>query len=53
MDTIIVLLVVLTAVGFIGRRIFLAMRAARSAKAGCADCGCGSSGGSETDWSKS
>lgn len=54
MDSIVVLLVVLTAVFFIGRRVFTSVRAARMAKDGCAtDCGCGTSASGKTDWSKS
>lgn len=53
MDTILVVLIVLSAAAFIGRRIFVSVRSARRAKAGCSDCGCGTGAGSETDWSKS
>ncbi|MEO7362290.1 MAG: FeoB-associated Cys-rich membrane protein [Gemmatimonadaceae bacterium] len=54
MDRIIVGLIVLTAVFFIGRRVYASVRAARSAKDGCAsDCGCGTSASGGTDWSKS
>lgn len=53
-DGLVVLLVVLIAVTFIGRRIFVAVRSARNAKAGCgSDCGCGSAPTGTSDWSKS
>lgn len=54
MDSVIVALIVLTAVFFIGRRVMGAVKSARAAKNGCAtDCGCGESAGSTGDWSKS
>lgn len=54
MDGIIVGLIVLTAAFFIGRRVFVSVKAARNAKHGCAtDCGCGTSAPGGTDWSKS
>ena len=52
-NTIGVALIVLIAATFIGRRIWGSVQSARSAKAGCSDCGCGTSGASEGDWSKS
>lgn len=55
MDSIVVGFVVLIAATFIGRRVFVAVRSARNAKAGCAtDCGCGTTGAATGgDWSKS
>ncbi len=54
MDGVVVAAIVIIAATFIGRRIFLAVRSARSAKDGCAsDCGCGTSSPSGSDWSKS
>jgi len=53
-DGVVVVAIVLIAATFIGRRIFLAVRSARNAKAGCAsDCGCGTSSPAGSDWSKS
>lgn len=53
MDRIIVALIVLLAVVFIGRRVVASISAARRAKAGCSDCGCGSTTNTTADWSKS
>jgi hypothetical protein len=53
MDTILVVLIVLSAAAFIGRRIFVSVRSARRAKEGCSDCGCGADSSAEADWSKS
>jgi hypothetical protein len=41
-DTLVVMAVVLLAAGFIARRVWLAVRAARKPAGGCGpDCGCG------------
>lgn len=46
MDTLIVLLIVLFAAGFLGRRVARSWQTARAASSGCAsDCGCGPSAG--------
>jgi hypothetical protein len=51
-STIVVALIVLTAVTFIGRKAWTSLQRSRSNKAGCSDCGCGSSASDKTDWSK-
>ena len=50
MDTIIVAVVVLAAVGFMVRRVARAIASARSPKSGCSDCG-SSNAGTSNDWS--
>jgi hypothetical protein len=52
-NTLGVALIVLLAAAFIGRRVWSSVQSARSAKAGCSDCGCGTSSSAKTDWSKS
>lgn len=52
MQTLIVALIVLTAVAFIGRRVFSSVRAARKKDEGCSTCGCDASTSSKSDWAK-
>jgi hypothetical protein len=52
-QTLIVALVILAALGYVGRRAWAALRPKAVAGPGCGDgCGCGSDGGAR-DWAES
>ncbi len=53
-QTVIVLLVVLGAAAYVGRRVWLALRPKAVSGPGCGDgCGCGDASGGGRDWAQS